>query len=123
MRFGAACAASFLPTRVDPVNVRTFVIEDSRSWDVTEVGSPKSKLTTPAGSPASASTSTIRRAVAGLNSEALSTTVQPAASAAPSFRVARTAGKFQAVTAATTPSGVGVERRREPSETPGKVEP
>ena len=62
-------------------------------------------------------------AVRGVSSAALRTTVQPAASAAPSLRAASTAGKFQAVNAATTPTGSGTESRCAPGARPWMIRP
>ena len=49
-------------------------------------------------------------ALAGVSSAALRITVQPAASAGASLRETRIEGKFQAVRAATTPTGSGLRR-------------
>ena len=57
-----------------------------------------STLTTPSGTPASASSPAMASAVSGVSSAGLSTTVQPAASAGPILRVAIAAGKFHGVT-------------------------
>ena len=54
-------------------------------------------LTTPAGTPASASSAPMASAVSGVSDAGLSTTVQPAASAGPILRVAIAAGKFHGV--------------------------
>src|SRR4051812_43783607 len=107
-----ASRASCVPTAVEPVNVKAFTTGDASRCLDTIGGSPKTRLTVPGGSPASSSVATIAAAVLGVSSEALSTTGQPAASAAPSLRAASTAGKFQAVNAATTPIGVATTSRR-----------
>ena len=62
-------------------------------------------LTTPAGTPASAMIWAITNAVSGVSAAGFRMTVQPAASAGPSFRVAIAAGKFQGVTRKETPIG------------------
>ena len=54
-------------------------------------------------------------ALAGVSSAALRITVQPAASAGASLRLTRIEGKFQAVSAATTPTGSGLRRWRKPT--------
>ena len=54
-------------------------------------------LTTPSGTPASRRMSATASAVSGVSLAGLSTTVQPAASAGPIFRVAIAAGKFHGV--------------------------
>ena len=95
------------PTAVEPVNVTARTAGAPISCSETGGGSPKTRLTAPGGAPASASARTTSAAVRGVASAALSTAVQPAARIAPSLRAASTAGKFQAVNAATTPSGAG----------------
>jgi hypothetical protein len=62
-------------------------------------------FTTPSGTPASRRMSTTSSAVSGVSSAGLSTTVQPAASAGPSLRVAMAAGKFHGVINSETPIG------------------
>ncbi len=62
-------------------------------------------LRTPAGSPASASSSANRSVVSGVRSAGLITTVQPAASAGAILRVAIASGKFQGVMRSTGPTG------------------
>ena len=64
-----------------------------------------STLTTPSGTPASASSSAIASAVSGVSAAGLSTTVQPAARAGPILRVAIAAGKFHGVMSTRTPIG------------------
>jgi hypothetical protein len=55
--------------------------------------------------PASAMSSTSRRAVSGVCSAGLSTTVQPVVSAGPSFHAAISSGKFHGMIWPTTPMG------------------
>ena len=86
--FPAARPASILPTAVDPVKVslRTFGLVTNSS--PTGAGSSAvTKLTTPLGKPASSNTRKVSIAVSGVASAGFRTTVQPAASAGPSFRV------------------------------------
>jgi hypothetical protein len=64
-----------------------------------------STFTTPAGTPASSRTAARAKAVSGVSLAGLSTTVQPAASAGPIFRVAMAAGKFHGVTRTQTQTG------------------
>ena len=75
-------------------------------------GAPVTTLKTPSGTPASAASRARARAVKGVSSEGLSTTVQPAARAGATLRVTMAAGKFQGVTAATTPTACFSTRRR-----------
>ena len=111
------------PTAVEPVNVTARTSGAPIRCSETRGGSPNTRLTAPAGRPASASARTTSAAVRGVSSAALRTTVQPAASAAPSFRAASTAGKFQAVNAATTPSGAGADSRCAPGARPWMIRP
>ena len=63
------------------------------------------RLTTPAGTPASSIARRTSAAVSGVSVAGLTTLVQPAASAGPSLRVIIAAGKFHGVIAAVTPTG------------------
>ncbi len=82
---------------------------DTRGWLVRRLpqGSPKpvSTDTTPLGKPAISTRRANSSSGAGPSSEALSTTVQPAASAGPSFTADRNSCEFQGTIAATTPIG------------------
>ena len=62
-------------------------------------------LTSPFGTPASCSRSTIRNAVSGVSRGGLMTTPLPAPNAGASLRVIIAAGKFHGVIIATTPTG------------------
>ncbi len=62
-------------------------------------------LTTPAGSPASASRRVKYRVVSGVSCEGLITTVHPTARAGPILRVAIAKGKFHGVTRNEGPTG------------------
>ena len=70
-------------------------------------------LTTPAGTPASASTSVSSSAVSGVSCAGLSTTVQPAARAGPILRVPMASGKFHGVMSTQGPTGRLVTRTRD----------
>ena len=72
---------------------------------LTSAGSPHTRLSVSGGRPASRKHCTSAIALAGVSSAGFSTTLQPAASAAPSLRAGRLTGKFQAVKAATGPTG------------------
>ena len=111
MMRGAACASSCAPTRVEPVNdsLRTKP-ESSIACTAGPGGSGTTTFTTPGGTPASARMSATASAVNGVSAAALSTTVQPAASAGPILRVAIAAGKFHGVTSRDTPTGWRVTR-------------
>ena len=100
----AACTIS-LPTSVDPVNatLSTSICMARAAPAVSP--KPDTTLTTPSGTPASAMSSASRSAVSGVCSAGLSTTVQPAASAGPSFHAAISSGKFHGMICPTTPTG------------------
>src|ERR1019366_140981 len=107
----AASLSRIRPTSVEPVNdsLRTrgsFSIADTTGPDFRDV----STLTTPSGTPASASRPAMASAVSGVSEAGLSTTVQPAASAGPILRVAIAAGKFHGVTSTETPTGCRMTR-------------
>ncbi len=117
----AACLSSTRPMPVDPVNeilrTRGSAIQVDTTADASVVGTT---LTTPSGTPASTSRRVTARAVSGVSDAGLSTTVQPAASAGASLRVAIAAGKFHGVTSAAMPTGLCVTTVRVPpaGETP-----
>ena len=92
------------PTAVDPVKA----ILSTSSWSTSAAPvspSPVITFSTPAGRPASSASSPSRRAVIGVCSAGLSTTVQPAASAGPSFHADIRIGKFQGMIWPHTPTG------------------
>ena len=62
-------------------------------------------FTTPAGKPASSTSLTNSSVDTEVNSDGLTTTVLPAASAGASFHAVSSSGEFHGVIAATTPSG------------------
>lgn len=66
---------------------------------------PVTTFTTPSGTPASWSRRAMYRALSGVSSAGLCTTVFPAARAGASFELERISGKLKGVIAATTPSG------------------
>ena len=66
---------------------------------------PVTTLITPGGMPASPARSASSSAVTGVNSEGLTTAVQPAASSGPSFQVRRASGEFHGTMQPTTPTG------------------
>ena len=102
---GAAPAAIWRPTSVDPVNAILATSGCSTSRWPTVAPEPTSTFTTPSGIPASLAISSKRSAVMGVSTAGLSTTVLPAASAGASFQEAINSGKFQGVINPTTPSG------------------
>src|SRR5450830_913245 len=70
------------------------------------------RFSTPAGRPASWASLARARAVSGVSSAGLATTVQPAARAGAILRAIMAAGKFQGVITATTPTGSRTASRR-----------
>ncbi|MNJ69084.1 hypothetical protein D3C77_653910 [compost metagenome] len=65
---------------------------------------PVTMFSTPSGMPASWTSSAKRRAESEVSSAGLTTTVQPVASAAPSFQAMVCNGKFHGTMAPTTPT-------------------
>ncbi len=93
------------PTAVEPVKatIRTTSLE-MRCWEMS-AGIPKTRLSTPAGSPASWNASAMCIAPAGVSSAALRMIEQPDARAPATFRAGWLIGKFQGENAATGPIG------------------
>src|SRR5580704_16488360 len=104
LRLPAAAPTISLPTSVEPVNATL----STSSWpDSAAPASPKpvTMLTTPPGRPASSSSSPRKSAESGVCSAGFNTTVQPVASAGPSFHAAISSGKFHGMIWPTTPTG------------------
>ena len=101
----AASAARCLPTGIEPVKEIFFTIGDGIRCSDTSAGTPNTRLSTPAGRPASAKHFTSSTQPPGVSSEALMISVQPAASAPAILRTGVNVGKFHGVKAATTPTG------------------
>src|SRR5215831_5817160 len=95
----AASPARCLPTGIEPVNeiLRTSSLA-MRCSEISD-GTPKTRLSTPAGNPASAKQRTISIQAPGVSSEALRMSEQPAASAPPILRAGVSVGKFHGVNA------------------------
>ena len=106
MIFSAACASNTAPTCVEPVNESLRTLSD---FNIALTAGPDglgtTTLTTPSGTPARCIISAIASAVSGVSLAGFKTTVQPAASAGPIFRVAIAAGKFHGVASSATPTG------------------
>jgi hypothetical protein len=102
----AAWRSSSRPTSVEPVNdtLRTRG-SASRTSAIRALRRDGTTLTTPSGTPASASSAPSASAVSGVSEAGLRTTVQPAARAGPILRVAMAAGKFHGVMSSATPTG------------------
>ena len=104
LRLPAAALTISLPTSVEPVNA-TLSTSSCAASAAPASPKPVTMLTTPSGSPASCSSSPRRSADSGVCSAGLSTTVQPQASAGPSFHAAISSGKFHGMIWPTTPTG------------------
>ena len=102
---GAHCAISIDPTRVEPVKDSLRTVGFAVSSAPMAAGRPVTMLITPAGIPARSASTPSASAENGVNSDGLITTVQPAASAGPTFRVIIALGKFHGVMIAETPTG------------------
>jgi hypothetical protein len=107
MRFMPCTAipASCFPTLVDPVKVMPRIVDEWISFVEITAGSPKTMLKTCGGNPASSSISPIASAVAGVCSDGLMMTEQPAAAAPLILRDGVIAGAFQGENAAIGPTG------------------
>lgn len=116
-------AARRLPTAVEPVKVNLATSGEPVRTAPIGAGAPVTTLKTPAGIPASVARAARATAVKGVSSEGLSTTVQPAARAGATLRVTMAAGKFQGVTAATTPTACLRTRIRRSAWWPGMTSP
>ena len=106
-----ASRATCSPVATEPVNTT----EATSGWRTScEPVSPRpcTRLTVPAGNPASSSSSTNMPAQSGANSDGFHTIVQPAASPYTIGMPAMSTGKFHGVTAATTPTGSCTTRIR-----------
>ncbi|CNG90163.1 Uncharacterised protein [Mycobacterium tuberculosis] len=92
------------PTAVEPVKL--ILSTPGCSVSSSPVAAPPfTTLTTPSGSPASSIASISTPNSSGASGAGLSTTVQPAARAGPSFNAATNSGVFHGTMAPTTPTG------------------
>src|ERR1700694_2136860 len=82
----AASPARCLPTGIEPVKEILRTASLARRYSETSAGTPNTRLSTPAGRPASAKQRTISTQAPGVSSEALRMSERPAASAPPFFR-------------------------------------
>src|SRR6516165_8624504 len=125
MRFmwAPASAASCLPTAVEPVNETLRMTGCEIRYEEISAGTPNTRLTTPAGMPASANASISAAQEAGVSSGPLTMIEQPAATAQDSLRTAWLMGKFHGVNAATGPTGSFTSSWNTPSTRGGTVRP
>ena len=101
----AHCIAIILPTALEPVNEIRWMSGSSMIVEPTSAPSPKTRLTTPGGRPASSSVLTRLYALFGENWDGLKTTVLPVTIAGMIFHDGIAIGKFHGVTQPTTPTG------------------
>ena len=114
------------PTLVEPVKLMRRTAGWSISAPTTSPassGALVTRLTVPAGSPASSSARMISAWVRGQVSEAFSTTVLPQASGVATARVARMTGAFQGAMPSTTPAGSRMAMDRQPGLSEGITSP
>ncbi len=119
----AARPAKCLPTGTDPVNETLRTTSDASRCSETFAGTPKTRLSTPGGRPASTKQRTSSTQLPGVSSDALRMSAQPAANEPPILRAGVRVGKFQGVKAATTPTGSCSTIWRVPFARPGTIRP
>ncbi|MCY1443627.1 hypothetical protein D9M71_600530 [compost metagenome] len=100
----SAARPTVWPTGVEPVKVSLSMPGWVAMAAPTTLPRPVTMLITPSGMPASCTSSAKRRADNEVSSAGLTTTVQPVASAAPSFQAMVCSGKFHGTMAPTTPT-------------------
>ena len=119
----AASCARCLPTGIEPVKEILRTASLASRCSETSAGTPNTRLSTPAGRPASAKQRTISTQAPGVSSDAFRMSEQPAASAPPTLRAGVSTGKFHGVNAATTPIGSCITSWRTPLPRPGTMRP
>src|SRR3569833_3202459 len=105
---GADCCIRMRPTGVEPVKDRwrtTGLSHNTLPTSIERSASAVTMLMTPAGKPASSTSSASASADSGVCSAGLMTMVQPAATAGATLRVIIAIGKFHGVIDAHTPIG------------------
>ncbi len=105
LRPGAARRARPCPTATEPVKETLRITSEAMRCEDTKDGTPKTRLMTPSGAPASMKHATIFATEAGVSSGGLRMQEQPAASAPPSLRAARITGTFQGDMSRQGPTG------------------
>src|SRR5512139_3418982 len=95
----AARPARCLPAGIEPVKEIFFTALAGMRCSDTLAGTPNTRLSTPAGNPASAKHLTSSTQPPGVSSDALMMIEQPAASAPAIFRTGVSVGKFHGVKA------------------------
>ena len=105
LRLSAAFRITSTPVSREPVSVITGTSGWRTSRSPTAPPPPWTMLITPAGTPASASSSTKRSPSSGVSVAGLKTTVLPQTSAGAIFQLGIAIGKFHGVITPTTPIG------------------
>src|SRR5205823_15023575 len=105
--FKPRAASSYIrrPAASPPVNPTCATFGCVTSGSPTSGPRPATTLITPFGMPAAATRPASSSIEADVNSEGLTTTVQPAANAGASFQLVSVSGEFHGVMIATTPFG------------------
>src|SRR6266705_1936990 len=98
----------YLAIGVEPTKLTALTSGCSRIRSTATL-SPWTTLKTPSGTPASRSSSAVKREVEGSFSDGLSTNVLPQASAGAHIHMGTIAGKLKGVIPAQTPSGWRIE--------------
>ncbi len=119
----AASLTRCLPTGIEPVKEILRISGLAIRCSEISPGMPKTRLSTPAGKPASAKARAISTAVPGVSSEAFRISEQPAPSAPAILRAGVIAGKFHGVKAAQMPTGSCVTICRVPGSREGMMRP
>jgi len=104
----ADSAITRFPTSLEPVNETALIAGWWTMDSPTAEPGPTTMLRTPGGSPAFSNSSTRMRAIPGVSSAGLKTTVLPATSAGAIFQHGIDQGKFQGVMSPATPSGLRI---------------
>ncbi len=112
-----------VPVTSEPVNATLATIGCSTSGAPASGPKPVTTLTTPGGKPASSNSFMNSSIDADVNSDGLTTTVLPAASAGASFHAVSSSGEFHGMMAATTPSGSWRVKLKLPGLSMGITEP
>src|SRR5262245_44735522 len=105
LNMGAAVAAIFFPVTVPPVNEIAATPGCSTIACPAFAPRPCTMFNTPLGKPASTQSFENKKAVMGVSSEGLPTTVHPAAKAGAIFQVNKYSGRFQGEMQPATPMG------------------
>ena len=106
----AASMATWSPVAVEPVNEMSATFEWRTSAAPSSGLLPRTKFTTPGGTPHSSRTWTKSEAVTGVSGDGFSTTVLPRISAGKVFQEGMAMGKFHGVIKPTTPTGSRTHR-------------